>query len=107
MSFLRGLPGLSLTDWVRSSDVRRELGAETLLRCVKSSQSRWSGHLIRMPPGRLPLEVFLARPTSRTPGGPRTRWRDDYMSYLARDASGSPGGAGKLVKGAGQLVYLP
>jgi len=30
-----------------------------------------------MPPGRLPGEVFRARPTGRRPRGrPRTRWRD-------------------------------
>uniref|UniRef100_A0A3B5LM10 Myeloid leukemia factor 1 n=1 Tax=Xiphophorus couchianus TaxID=32473 RepID=A0A3B5LM10_9TELE len=34
----------------------------------------------RMPPGRLPGEVFRARPTGRRPRGrPRTRWRD-YVS---------------------------
>ena len=38
---------------------------------------------MRMPPGRLPREVFLARPTGRRPRGrPRTRWRD-YISSLA------------------------
>uniref|UniRef100_A0A3B3UK72 Ig-like domain-containing protein n=1 Tax=Poecilia latipinna TaxID=48699 RepID=A0A3B3UK72_9TELE len=40
-------------------------------------------HLVRMPPGRLPDEVFWARPTRRRPTGrPRTHWRD-YVSWLA------------------------
>jgi len=36
-----------------------------------------------MLPGRLPLEIFRARPTGRRPrGGPRTN-RRDYISLLA------------------------
>ncbi|KAK0145233.1 Craniofacial development protein 2 [Merluccius polli] len=44
----------------------------------------------RMPPGRLPGEVFRARPTGRRPRGrPRTRWRD-YVSRLAWERLGIP-----------------
>ena len=54
------------------------------------SQMRWLGHLVRMPPGRLPGEVFRARPTGRRPRGrPRTRWRD-YVSRLAWERLGIP-----------------
>ncbi|KAK0141016.1 Thimet oligopeptidase [Merluccius polli] len=43
-----------------------------------------------MPPGRLPGEVFRARPTGRRPRGrPRTRWRD-YVSRLAWERLGIP-----------------
>lgn len=73
--------GLSLTDRVRGCDTWRELIEPLLLR-IQSSQRRWFGKGIRMPPGCLPLEVFWARPTGRTPRGrPRTRWRD-YTSVL-------------------------
>ena len=90
MSFLRRVAGLSLRDSVRSSDIRRELGVEPLLLRVERSQLRWFGHLTRMPPGRLPLEVFRARPTGRRPRGrPRTRWRD-YISLLAWEHLGIP-----------------
>jgi len=77
-------------DHGRSSDIRRrELGVEPLLLCVERSPLRWFGHLIRTPPGRLPLEVFQVPPTGRRPRGrPRTRWRDS-ISRLACDASGS------------------
>jgi len=79
MSFLCRVTGLSFRDRVRSSDIRRELGR---------SQLRWFGHLIRMPPGRLPLEVFRARPTGRRPRDrPRTRWRD-YIPHLAWERFG-------------------
>uniref|UniRef100_A0A8C2ZPF1 Reverse transcriptase domain-containing protein n=1 Tax=Cyclopterus lumpus TaxID=8103 RepID=A0A8C2ZPF1_CYCLU len=90
MSFLRRVAGLSLRDRVRSSDIRGELGVESLLLRVERSQLRWFGHLVRMPPGRLPLEVFRARPTGRRPRGrPRTRWRD-YISRLALERLGIP-----------------
>ncbi|KAI3366822.1 hypothetical protein L3Q82_009238, partial [Scortum barcoo] len=57
---------------------------------IERSQLRWLGHLFRMPPGRLPREVFQACPTGRRPRGrPRTRWRD-YVSRLAWERLGVP-----------------
>ncbi len=73
---------LSLRDRMRSSDIRRELEVEPLLLLIERSQLRWFGHLVRMPPGHRPLEVFQAQLTGRRPWGrPRTRWRD-YISHL-------------------------
>ncbi|KAI3360442.1 hypothetical protein L3Q82_002337 [Scortum barcoo] len=91
MSFLRRVAGRSLRDRVRSSVTREELGVEPLLLRIERSQLRWLGHLFRMPPGRLPREVFQACPTGRRPRGrPRTRWRD-YVSRLAWERHlGSP-----------------
>ncbi|KAK0150407.1 Craniofacial development protein 2 [Merluccius polli] len=90
MSFLRRVAELSLRDRVRSSVIREELGVDPLLLRVERSQMRWLGHLVRMPPGRLPGEVFRARPTGRRPWGrPRTRWRD-YLSRLAWERFGIP-----------------
>ncbi|KAK3520692.1 hypothetical protein QTP70_030558, partial [Hemibagrus guttatus] len=83
MSFLRRVAGRSLRDKVRSSVTREELGVEPLLLHIERGQLRWLGHLFRMPPGRLPGEVFRACPTGKRPRGrPRTRWRD-YVSWLA------------------------
>ncbi|XP_051789808.1 uncharacterized protein LOC127529636 [Erpetoichthys calabaricus] len=88
MSFLRRVSGLSLKDRVRSSVIREGLRVEPLLLRIERSQMRWLGHLIRMPPGRLPGEVFRARPTGRRPWGrPRTHWRD-YVSRLAWERLG-------------------
>ena len=85
MSFLRKVAGLSLRDRVRSSVIREELGVDPLLLRVERSQMRWLGHLVRMPPGRLPGEVFRARPTGRRSWGrPRTLCGErDYVSRLA------------------------
>ncbi|TWW73493.1 hypothetical protein D4764_15G0008870 [Takifugu flavidus] len=63
MSFLRRVAGLSLRDRVRSSAIREELAVEPLLLRVERSQMRWLVHLVRMPPGRLPGEVFRACPS--------------------------------------------
>ncbi|PWA23723.1 hypothetical protein CCH79_00006096 [Gambusia affinis] len=83
MGFLRRVAGLSLRERVRSSVIREGLRVEPLLLHVERGQLRWLGHLVRMPHGRLPGEVFRARPTGRRPRGrPRTRWRDD-VSRLA------------------------
>uniref|UniRef100_A0A8C6LTA7 Reverse transcriptase domain-containing protein n=1 Tax=Nothobranchius furzeri TaxID=105023 RepID=A0A8C6LTA7_NOTFU len=90
MSFLRRVAGLSLRDRVRSSVIREGLGVDLLLLHIERSQLRWLGHLVRMPPGCLPGEVFWARPTGRRPKGrPRTCWRD-YVSHLARERLGIP-----------------
>ncbi|TWW60957.1 hypothetical protein D4764_05G0010470 [Takifugu flavidus] len=62
MSFLRRVTGLSLRDRVKSSAIREELGVEPLLLRVERSQMRWLGHLVSMPPGCLPGEVFRACP---------------------------------------------
>ncbi|TWW55998.1 hypothetical protein D4764_09G0010480 [Takifugu flavidus] len=90
MSFLRRVAGLSLRDRVRSSAIWEELGVESLLLRVERSQMGWLGHLVRMPPGRLPGEVFRACPSGRRPPGrPITRWRD-YVSRLAWERLGIP-----------------
>ncbi|KAI3366038.1 hypothetical protein L3Q82_009865 [Scortum barcoo] len=103
MSFLRRVAGCSLRDRVRSSVTREELGVEPLLLHIERSQLRWLGHLFRMPPGRLPREVFQACPTGRRPRErPRTRWRD-YVSRLAWECLGVPPGraGGSEVSGVG------
>ncbi|KAK3546555.1 hypothetical protein QTP70_027318, partial [Hemibagrus guttatus] len=90
MSFLRRVAGRSLRDRVRSSVIREELGVAPLLLHIERGQLRWLGHLFRMPPGRLPGEVFRACPTGKRPRGrPRTRWRD-YVSRLAWERLGVP-----------------
>lgn len=73
----------------------KSVGAEPLLLHFERNQ-------IRMPPGRLPLEVFQAHPTGRRPWRrPRTQWRD-YISHLACECLGIPPGApGKCCWGAG------
>ncbi|XP_061621311.1 oocyte zinc finger protein XlCOF8.4-like isoform X3 [Phyllopteryx taeniolatus] len=77
--------------------IREGLRVESVLLRIERSQMRWLGHLIRMPPGRLPGEVYRARPTGRRPRvRPRTRSRLDAsgshrksrMKWLGRWKSG-------------------
>ncbi|TWW77426.1 hypothetical protein D4764_12G0008160 [Takifugu flavidus] len=90
MSFLCRVAGLSLRDRVRSSAIREKLGVKPLLLRVESSQMGLLGHLVRMPTGRLPGEVFGACPSGRRPPGrPRTRWRD-FVSRLVWERLGIP-----------------
>ncbi|KAK3542752.1 hypothetical protein QTP70_001880 [Hemibagrus guttatus] len=90
MSFLRRVAGRSLRDRVRSSVTREKLGVEPLLLHIERGQLRWLGHLFRMPPGRLPGEVFRACPPGKRPRGrPRTRCRD-YVFRLAWKRLGVP-----------------
>ncbi|KAK3514658.1 hypothetical protein QTP70_021570 [Hemibagrus guttatus] len=57
---------------------------------IERGQLRWLGNLFRMPPGRLPGEVFRACPIGKRPRGrPRTRWRD-YVSRLTWERLGIP-----------------
>lgn len=58
------------------------LGVELLLLCVEWSRLRFR-HLVRMPPGRPPREVFQACPAGRRPWGRlRTSWRDNRYDVL-------------------------
>ena len=50
------------------SDLSREvLGVDPLRLHMERSQLTWLGHLFRIPPGHLPLEVFLACPAMGAP----------------------------------------
>lgn len=64
MSFFHRLSRLTLRDKVRSSFIqegfRVGLRVEQLLLHVERIQTRGLGHLIRIPPERLPGEVFKA-----------------------------------------------
>ncbi|KAK3517255.1 hypothetical protein QTP70_001470 [Hemibagrus guttatus] len=66
MSFLCRVAGRSFRDRVRSSVTREELGVEPLLLHIERGQLRWLGHLFRMPPGRLPGEVFREEAPGKT-----------------------------------------
>lgn len=54
---------------MRSSDIQGELRLEPLLLRLRRTRLKWFKQLIRMSPGCLSVEVFLARPTRRRPWG--------------------------------------
>lgn len=79
------------------------LGGELLRLHVKRSQLRWCRHLIRMPPGSLPLEGFLG-----TSNWEKTKERSQnsvkrlYISSGLRERPGSPRRSWKLLLGRGE-----
>lgn len=61
ISFFRRVAGISLRDMVRTLAIHEEFGREPLLLRVEKSQMRWFVQLVKMPPGCLPGERFIAR----------------------------------------------
>ncbi len=56
---------------------------EPLLLCINRSQLRWFRHLLWLPSGWLPLEVFRAQPIGRRPWSrPRTHWPERNRRIL-------------------------
>ncbi len=100
--------------WIGSQDAARERRMSSLGTSGESWSTfipiltyghelhlRWLGHLIRMPLGHLPLEIF--HPTGRRPQGrTRTCWRITYLILLGN----APGEAEKRCWGEGSLYYL-
>ncbi|KAI3367022.1 hypothetical protein L3Q82_009655 [Scortum barcoo] len=86
----------------------RSFGVEPLLLHIERSQLRWLGHLFRMPPGRLPREVFQDMShREEAPGGgpgqdPGHAGETMSLSWPG-NASGPPGRAGGSVWGEGSL----
>lgn len=77
-----------------------EVRVDLLLLHVEKSQLRWIVHLIRMPPGLFPGEVFWACSTWRRP---RKLWRD----YFSQHASRHVGGQGNLsLRSLGLVVFI-
>ncbi len=58
MSVLGRVPRLTVGDRTRWLDIQKELGVQSLLLHVERSQLRCFGHLIRIPPGGVPLGVL-------------------------------------------------
>ena len=86
MRFLRRVADLKLCDQIKSSSIRESLQIEPILIHIERSQLRWLGHVLSMPPNRLPNQVFQAAPTGRRPvGRSRTSWR----KYMEKTSSGT------------------
>ncbi|KAI3363825.1 hypothetical protein L3Q82_001427 [Scortum barcoo] len=86
---------------------REELGVEPLLLRIERSQLRWLGHLFRMPPGRLPREVFQACPTGRRPRGKTQDTLERLcLSRLAWERLGVPPEELEEVSGGVRIIRL-
>ncbi|XP_078139133.1 receptor-type tyrosine-protein phosphatase eta [Centroberyx gerrardi] len=74
------MSGFTLRGRVRSSVTWEDLDVKPLLLHIERSQFRW--HLLRTPPGHLPLEVYRTQPTGRRlRGRPRTYLKDHIFQH--------------------------
>ena len=90
MGFLRRISGLTLSDKVKSADIRESLNIEALLLRLQRSQLRWYGHVARMSQERTAKKLLCSTPIGRRPRGrPRTQWRD-YVEDLSWSRLGIP-----------------
>ncbi len=96
MGSLRRVAGVFLRVKVRSSVIHERLGVEPLLLCNERSQLRWFGNLVRMPPGRLPKEMFQTRPAGKRlrgrpwPGNASGSPSQSRLMWLGKGKSGVP-----------------
>ena len=58
MRFLRRIEGVTLSNRVRSLEVRQSLSIEPLILRIERTQLRWFAHVSRMPPERLPKQAL-------------------------------------------------
>ena len=62
---------------------------KSLFQQLCATQLRWFGHLVRMPPGRFPREVFQARLAGRRPRGDQGSGGGTISPHWPGNASGS------------------
>ncbi|TWW67089.1 hypothetical protein D4764_02G0001300 [Takifugu flavidus] len=91
----------------RSSAIQEELGVEPLLLRIERSQMRGLGHLVRMPPGRLPGEVFRACPSGRRPPGKTQDTLERLSLSTGLGTPGDPPDELEEVAGEGSLGFSP
>ena len=91
ISFLRRVASISLRDRVKSSIIRERLGVGPLLLHLERSQLRWFGHLVRMPPRRLPREVLAL--WENTPGQTKDQMEGLHLQTGLGTPRDRPGGS--------------
>ena len=78
MRCLRTILGVSLMDKVKNDDIRQRLNIQlSITQVIAKRRLKWFGHVVRMPPDRLPQQAYKYDfATPRKPGRPPARWRD-------------------------------
>ena len=85
MRVLRVIMGVTRLDRLRNSDIRRELGVESLLTLIEKGQLRWFGHLKRMNNNRYARRYYEWTPLEgRGVGRPKIRWSDNIKTAVER-----------------------
>ena len=77
MRMLRTIKGVTLRDKVKSVDIRKELGVNSIQEKVREMRLRWYGHIQRMEENNEVRAVVDMRvPGKRPMGRQRGRWVD-------------------------------
>ena len=76
--------GLKWYHRVPRTESRQRIGMSTLEEIILSRQLRWVGHVVRMPPERLPRQVLYGELETgdRSAGGQRKRYKDNLKRTL-------------------------
>ena len=91
MRMLRRIKGVTLRDKVKSVDIRKELGVNSIQDKVREMRLRWYGHMQRMEESNEERAVIDLRvPGNRPRGRPRGRWMKGYAG-TADHPGGSSG----------------
>ncbi|XP_055390221.1 uncharacterized protein LOC129619146 [Condylostylus longicornis] len=81
MAILRNINGSTLRDRVRSSDIRKSLEIQDVVRWVRERRRAWNDHISRMDTSRIVKISKEGIPgTNRPPGRPPKRWMDSWTS---------------------------
>ena len=74
---LRRIKGVTLRDTVKSVDIRKKLGVNSIQEKVREIRLRWYGHMQRMEKNNeVRAIVDMIVPGKRPRGRPRGRWMD-------------------------------
>ena len=74
---LRRIIGVTWQEKMTNEEVYRRTGQPPFICLLRRKRLTWLGHMVRMPPNRLPRRLlFWEPPGKRRPGRQRMRWRD-------------------------------
>ena len=90
MRSLRAILGIKWQDRVTNLEVLDRAGLLSIEAMIVSAQLRWTGHVIRMEPHRLPLQLLYSelKQGQRPRGRPKKRYKDCVKEHLKH--SGTP-----------------
>ena len=71
-------------DKIPDTEVLKKAVMQSMHTVLKLAQLRWTGHVIRMPNGRLPKKVFCGelQEGKRSQGGQKKRHKDTFKAFL-------------------------
>ena len=80
---LRKILNIRWSDYVSEDELRRRTGQPSVIGIIKRRRWRWYGHVLRMPPSRLPKQANSWTPVGRRRVG---RPKDTWRRTVAREA---------------------